>query len=122
MPWRSRFHRRRTPLIGIVGARFCENGAITELMGPAPLTPLQKRIVLALSVMIALTRFFAVARAPFDWDEGLFSLAVRDYDVTQHHPHPPGYPLFIVAAKFFHLFGLSEFRSLQAVVLLGGFL
>lgn len=83
------------------------------------MTRMQKRIFLALAILIALTRLLAIAHSLFDWDEALFSLGVRDYDVTQHHPHPPGYPLFIAAAKGIHLLGVSEFRSLQALVVLG---
>jgi hypothetical protein len=83
------------------------------------MTPLQKRILLVLSVVIAFTRLLAVAAALNDWDEALFSLGVRAYDVTQHWPHPPGYPLYVAAAKAVHLFGVSEFRSLQTVVVLG---
>jgi hypothetical protein len=86
-----------------------------------PLTPLQKRILLALSILIALTRLLAVARSLNDWDEALFSLGVAEYDVTQHWPHPPGYPLFVAAAKGVHLLGVNEFRSLQAIVVLGAF-
>lgn len=86
---------------------------------PVPLTPLQKRLLLILAIVVGLTRLVAVAHSLMDWDEALFASGVREYDVSVHHPHPPGYPLFIVAAKFFHLLGLSEFHSLQAVVLLG---
>jgi hypothetical protein len=79
----------------------------------------QKRILLALSIVIGLTRFLAIAHSMFDWDEALFSLGVRDYEVADHRPHPPGYPLFILAAKFIALTGLDAFRSLQVVVVLG---
>lgn len=81
----------------------------------------QKRVVLTLTVLIALTRFLAVARTLFDWDEALFSLGVQEFDVAQFRPHPPGYPLFIAAAKLVHLLGVPEFRSLQVIVLLGAF-
>ncbi|HEX8172590.1 MAG TPA: hypothetical protein VF824_18790 [Thermoanaerobaculia bacterium] len=84
-----------------------------------PLTRRQSRIILLLTIVIGLTRLVAIARAPFDWDEGLFMLGVRDYDVGSHHPHPPGYPLFIAAAKVLHAIGVPEFRALQVVVLLG---
>ena len=86
------------------------------------MTPLQKRLLLVFSILVALTRLLAVARSLNDWDEALFSMGVDEYDVNLHHPHPPGYPLYIVFAKAVHLLGLSEFRSLQVVVLLGGFL
>lgn len=52
----------------------------------------------------------------WDWDEALFTLGVRDYDVVLHQPHPPGFPLYVFAAKVVHLVVKSEFRSLQAIV------
>lgn len=92
------------------------------MMVPEPLTPLQKRIVLAFSFAIGLTRFLVVARTLFDWDEALFTIATRDYDVALHHPHPPGYPLFIALAKLVHALGVPEFRSVQTIVVLGALL
>lgn len=35
-----------------------------------------------------------------DIDSINFALGVRDFDVAHHQPHPPGYPVFIAAAKF----------------------
>jgi hypothetical protein len=83
------------------------------------MTPFQKRLFLFLSVAIALTRFLAVARTLFDWDEALFCLGIQEFDVAEYRPHPPGYPLFVAAAKVVHLLGVPEFRSLQVVVVLG---
>lgn len=83
------------------------------------MTSTQKRIVLALTIVIALTRFAAVAKSLWDWDEGLFTLAVEEYDVVQHRPHPPGYPVFVAAAKAVHQAGVPPFRALQVVVMLG---
>jgi hypothetical protein len=34
-----------------------------------------------------------------DLDSINFALGVRDFDVTQHRPHPPGYPVYILLAK-----------------------
>lgn len=86
------------------------------------MTPFQKRLFIVLCIAIGLTRLFAVARTPFDWDEVLFALAVDEYNVSEHHPHPPGYPLFVAAAKAVHWLGIEEFRSLQVIVVLGGLL
>lgn len=63
-----------------------------------------------------------MALTPWEWDEGLFILGVRDFDVARYHPHPPGYPLFILAAKLVHTIVGSEFRSLQVVVIAGAML
>jgi hypothetical protein len=79
----------------------------------------QRRIVLILAIVIGLTRFVAIAHSMFDWDEALFSLGVRDYEVPDHRPHPPGYPIYIAAAKIVALTGLDAFRCLQVIVVLG---
>ncbi|HEX7942574.1 MAG TPA: hypothetical protein VF488_12255, partial [Gemmatimonadaceae bacterium] len=55
-----------------------------------------------------------------DLDSINFALGVRDFDVSQHQPHPPGYPLFILAAKALHAVGLSELHALSLVGVLGG--
>jgi hypothetical protein len=83
------------------------------------LTARQKRILLACSLAIALTRFAAVAGSLFDWDEALFVSGVQSYDIGLHHPHPPGFPLFIAVAKLLHAIGIEEFRALQAIVVFG---
>lgn len=58
-----------------------------------------RRVVGTLAVL-----FFA-AHLPFlpqtldDIDAVNFAMGVRDFDVAQHQPHPPGYPVFIALAK-----------------------
>ncbi|HJQ40427.1 MAG TPA: hypothetical protein VKB93_25050 [Thermoanaerobaculia bacterium] len=71
-----------------------------------------KRLWIA-TALIAITRWLALSRTLWDWDEALFVLAVRDFDVRFHHPQPPGFPLFIALAKLlpFH----DEFHALQAI-------
>jgi hypothetical protein len=86
---------------------------------PPPLTLRQRQIFIATSILVAATRFLSRTRSPWDWDEALFQLGVREYDVAHHQPHPPGYPLFIALAKFVRLFAHSDFHSLQIVVLVG---
>lgn len=55
-----------------------------------------------------------------DLDSINFALGVQHYDVSQHQPHPPGYPLFILAAKALHGLGLSEVHALSLIGVLAG--
>lgn len=80
-----------------------------------PLTRAQRIAVAVTAVLIAATRFVALAKGPWDWDEILFCLAVGDYNVVLHQPHPPGFPFYIFLARIVHFFSDSAFHSLQAV-------
>jgi hypothetical protein len=72
----------------------------------------EKLVLAALSVAVALTRWPALSATLWDWDEALLVMGVRDFDVSRHHPHPPGFPLFIALAK---LIPLDGFHALQSV-------
>ncbi|MEO8379796.1 MAG: hypothetical protein ABI779_09050, partial [Acidobacteriota bacterium] len=89
---------------------------------PEPLTPRQKMILAIVTVLGAASRLLAFARSPWDWDEALFTMALRDYDVTLHHPHPPGFPVYIALAKVARLFLADDFRALQGVNLVAAML
>ncbi len=87
-----------------------------------PLTRRERAWYWGLLLFCGATRFLAMARSLWDWDEALFCLGMRSYDVTQHHPHPPGFPLYMGAAKLLRPLVGSDFRALQAVSLLSGVL
>ena len=82
-------------------------------VAPPPLTRGERLAVIVLAAFTAITRWFALAKTLWDWDEALFSLALRDYNVALHHPHPPGFPLYIATARLFRFLG--DFHALQAV-------
>lgn len=75
---------------------------------------------------VVLAGVFLALHLPFlpasldDLDSINFALGIRDYDVSRHQPHPPGYPLFIVAAKALHAVGLSEVHALSMLGVVGG--
>ncbi len=52
-------------------------------------------------LLLAGAAVYAAAHAPFlarsleDIDSINFALGLRDFDVAQHQPHPPGYPVYI---------------------------
>jgi hypothetical protein len=55
-----------------------------------------------------------------DLDSINFALGIRDFDVANHQPHPPGYPLFIAAAKGVDAIIRSEARALSLLGVLSG--
>lgn len=83
---------------------------------PPPLTRRQNITFVVTAIAVAATRFLSRMRSPWDWDEFLFQLGVREYDVAHHQPHPPGYPIFMALAKFVRLFVQTDFHALQIVV------
>ncbi|HYR29483.1 MAG TPA: hypothetical protein VEU30_13515, partial [Thermoanaerobaculia bacterium] len=91
----------------------------TLLVPPPPLTPLQRRLVWIVALLVAATRVFALSKTIWDWDEAQFASGVRDVEVgPYHHPHPPGFPVYIGLAKLVRLVAPSEFAALQTVVFL----
>ena len=77
--------------------------------------------------VLAAPALFLALHLPFlppsleDLDSINFALGVRDFDVAQHQPHPPGYPLFIAAAKArCTLLGLSEVHALSLLSVVAG--
>jgi hypothetical protein len=86
-----------------------------------PLTPRQRWLVVALALGVAATRFLALSRSMWDWDEALFASALQHYDVAQHHPHPPGFPLFFAMAKLARFVVQDDFHALRAVSLVASF-
>ncbi len=94
-----------------------------DLTQPLPTLTLRQRLTFGLIALVcAATRFLAMARTLWDWDEALFCLGMRSYDVTSHHPHPPGFPVYIALGRIVRTVIHSDFRALQAVNLIAGML
>jgi hypothetical protein len=55
-----------------------------------------------------------------DVDSINFALGVRDFDVANHQPHPPGYPLVILAAKGVNAFVGNEAHALSLLNIVAG--
>lgn len=66
-----------------------------------------KKDIITIIVLIVLT---CVSRIPFatrhivSHDSVNFALALKDFDISKHQPHPPGYIVYIGLAKFINLF------------------
>ncbi|MGH6693025.1 MAG: protein O-mannosyl-transferase family, partial [Gammaproteobacteria bacterium] len=53
----------------------------------------------ALAVLTILSRLPYRARMLYNWDAVQFALALREYDVVKHQPHPPGYILYVALGR-----------------------
>ena len=87
---------------------------------PEALTGREKAIFWVVAIVCGASRLLALSRSLWEWDEALFCLGMRDYDVASHHPHPPGFPIFIAAAKLARVFTDSDFHALQTVNIIAG--
>jgi hypothetical protein len=90
-----------------------DSRALTE--PPAALTRGERIAAWSCAALVAATRWPALSKTLWDWDEALFALALRDYDVAAYHPHPPGFPLFIGLAKMIPLDGFHALQSIAFV-------
>ena len=53
----------------------------------------------ALAVLTMWSRLPYRARMLYNWDAVQFALALREYDVVKHQPHPPGYILYVALGR-----------------------
>src|SRR5262249_4623809 len=60
------------------------------------------------------------AHRMWDHDSVQFALGVERYDLAAHHPHPPGYPLYIGLLKVLAALGVDSLHSMVALSILGG--
>ncbi len=58
-----------------------------------------RRQLAALAVVFLFAHLLSLPATLEDIDSVNFALGVRDFDVAQHQPHPPGYPVFVALAK-----------------------
>jgi hypothetical protein len=69
-----------------------------------------------IGALVVLVSRIAIAPHTFwEHDELLFAHALRDFDPLRFHPHPPGYPLYVLLGKFVNLFLGDAFRSLVSI-------
>lgn len=55
-----------------------------------------------------------------DLDSINFALGLRQFDVAQHQPHPPGYPVFVFVSGIVNAVTASETRALSLVSVVSG--
>lgn len=53
--------------------------------------------------LVLATRIPFMSRILYNWDAVQFALALSEFNLQQHQPHPPGYVLYIGLGKLLHL-------------------
>lgn len=72
-------------------------------------------IDIGLVLLVVLTRMFSASRYLHKWDSVQFALALHDYDITRHQPHPTGYPGYIGLAWLIRTIVADDNTALIAV-------
>ncbi|HEV7920498.1 MAG TPA: DUF2723 domain-containing protein [Thermoanaerobaculia bacterium] len=67
------------------------------------------------AIVVLLSRLLTMPATIWENDEFLFAEGVRNFDPSRYHPHPPGYPLYILLGKAFNAVFDDPFRSLVAL-------
>jgi len=80
------------------------------------LPPWSREILGAILVLLFAIHF--APRTPWESDEMLFASAVLDFNPAAYHPHPPGFPLFILLGKLFNELIDDPWRALQVINLI----
>lgn len=80
----------------------------------------KNRIILIIFFVTLVLRLVFLSPWLEDWDSVQFSLALHEFDILKHQPHPPGYPLYILLGKFLHYFIKSDVKALTFLSALCG--
>ncbi|HEV7488314.1 MAG TPA: hypothetical protein VGQ65_21780 [Thermoanaerobaculia bacterium] len=64
------------------------------------------------AALVLISRIVTAPRTPWENDEFLFAEAVRNFDPSRYHPHPPGFPLLVLMGKVFAGFIHDPWRAL----------
>jgi hypothetical protein len=75
-------------------------------------------LALAAAAAAVVTRLPFAARRLWDHDSVQFALGVEKYDLAAHHPHPPGYPLYIAVLKLLAALGVDALHGMVALSIL----
>jgi hypothetical protein len=77
-----------------------------------------RRVALAAAAVTLFTRLPFTASRMWDHDSIQFALGVERYNLAAHHPHPPGYPLYIALLKIVAWAGVDALHGMVALSVL----
>lgn len=62
--------------------------------------------------VVAVSRCLFAERSFWEWDDIMFANALHRFNLQEHVPHPPGYPLFIGMGRLLNFFLHDDLKSL----------
>lgn len=74
--------------------------------------------LLSLFALCLLTRLYSIPASLWEWDDINFARALHDFNIPDHSPHPPGFPVFIAMGRAANVFLNNDHRALVAVNLI----
>jgi hypothetical protein len=77
-------------------------------------------VLIGLFVLTFATRWPVRVGSLEELDSANYALAVREFSIAKHQPHPPGYLFFVGAARFVHLWISDPIEALTAVQVMSG--
>jgi len=80
----------------------------------------KNKILLLIFLLALISRLAYISPWLTDWDSVQFALALHDFDITKHQPHPPGYLLYILLGKAFYVLLQDDTKALTALSVLTG--
>jgi hypothetical protein len=75
-------------------------------------------IALGLLLICFITRLIAFPASLWEWDDILFARALHQYNLSEHSPHPPGFPVFVAMARVAYWILKDEHLALSTVSLI----
>jgi hypothetical protein len=60
-------------------------------------------MMVGLAALTLLSRWPYRARMLYNWDAVQFALALREFDIAKHQPHPPGYLLYVALGRLLNI-------------------
>src|SRR6202035_5239022 len=105
--------RREQPVVLPSALRF------PGLKNPSNITESRLRLAAWAAGAVGLvSRIPFAARRMWDHDSIQFALGVERYDLAAHHPHPPGYPLYIGLLKLLAAAGIDSLHGMVGLSIL----
>lgn len=81
---------------------------------------MKKKVLIVIFLFGFILRIGYLSNWLEDWDSVQFALALHNFSIVDHQPHPPEYPLYILMAKAINFFVNNNTLSLTLLSAIAG--